>query len=450
MGLESDVVPLSRFVAAAVQVGEPLVEPIAVVAFILLLAASAVVSGSEVALFSLSSTVKENLAATSDRASNRVLALLAKPQRLLITILLLNTCVNVAAAVLAAFITEDVASALGFGRSVVSVLEVVALTFVLLVVSEITPKLIASRYAVTYSRLVSAPLRAVYWIVSPVVTILAAWMHRTQRWMPTVLPEVLSSEDLKVMAEIGAEHGSLGTDEREWIHSIVDFGATPVRAIMINRLDITALPITATLPEALDLIRRSGHSRLPLYADHLDNIRGVIYAKDLLPFLHADGKKQQVDWMSLKRPPMFVPQGKKLDDLLSDFQRKKTHLAIVVDEYGGTAGIVTLEDVLEEVVGDIRDEHDEEEETWWEQLDNGDWRFDARIDLDDLSDLLELNLNTEEFDFETLGGLVFHLTGDIPSVGDTLDHQRLHMKVEAVENNRIRFVRVHLKENPSE
>lgn len=412
-------------------------------AFVLLLVASAVISGSEVALFSLDASVRESLSQANDRASRRVVALLEKPQHLLITILLANTVINVSAAILAALVTERVAVEMGLSRGVVFALEVVALTFVLLVVSEITPKLIASRHAVAYSRIMAGPLKVISWLCYPVIALLARWTQRgIHRWLARDKPETLSPDDLKAMAEIGEAHGSLEEDERAWIHSIVEFGETPVRAIMINRLDITALPVTATLPEALEIIRRSGHSRLPLFVDHLDNILGVIYAKDLLPYLPAERSDARIDWTRLMRPPMFVPQGKKLDDLLKDFQRRKTHLAIVVDEYGGTAGIVTLEDVLEEVVGDIRDEHDEVAESYWEQIDDHRYRVDARIDLDDLSEELDLDLDTDSFDFETLGGLIFHLMGDIPNVGDTVSYERLHMAVESVENNRILFVQV--------
>ena len=416
------------------------------VVLVVLLLASAVISGSEVALFSLDASLKESLNRAKDKASHRVLALLEKPRHLLITILLLNTFINVSAAILAALITENIASGFGLSRTTVFVLEVIVLTFVLLVVSEITPKLIASQHAVTYSRYVAGLLRMFYRGLYPIVALLAFWMQRTQRqfqrWFMPDTPERLSTEDLKTMAEIGKAHGTLEDDEREWIHSIVEFGDTSVRAIMINRLDVTAIPVTATLPEALELIRTSGHSRLPLYIDHLDNILGIIYAKDLLPYLRNGNGTHRIDWTRLMRPPMFVPQGKKLDDLLKDFQRRKTHLAIVVDEYGGTAGMVTLEDVLEEVVGDIRDEHDEAEAEFYEKLADDHYRVDARIDLDDLNDLLDLDLDTESFDFETLGGLIFHLTGDIPSEGEEIDYGRLTMQVETVENNRIRHVHV--------
>ncbi|MFQ5571878.1 MAG: hemolysin family protein [Rhodothermales bacterium] len=410
--------------------------------FLLLLLASALFSGSEVALFSLDGTAKEALTEARDRASQRVLKLLKEPRQILITILLLNTFVNVSAAILAALMTERVAREFALNPTIVFILEAIALTFVLLVVSEITPKLIATRHARTFSRRVSGLLMVLHVLLRPLSIVLSRAMLFVQRRFQLSTATRLSSEDVKAMAEIGEAHGTFKEEERELIHSIVEFGDTPVRAIMISRLDIEALPVTATLSEALDIIRSSGHSRLPLYVDHLDNILGVIYAKDLLPYLNNSNGIRRIDWTRLMRPPMFVPQGRKLDDLLKDFQRKKTHLAIVVDEYGGTAGIVTLEDVLEEIVGDIRDEHDEPEDVLFKRLDDGTYRVDARIDLDDLNDLLDLDLDTESFDFETLGGLIFHLTGEIPFRGDEVAYGRLNMRVETVENNRIGQIHV--------
>ncbi len=415
-------------------------------AFILLLIVSAVVSGSEVALFSLDAAAKEKLGARKDRASRRVLALLARPQHLLITILVLNTMVNVSAAILAALGTEQLVESFALSREVVFALEICALTIVLLVVSEITPKLIATRHATTYSRVVARPLHTASVVLYPIVALLAAWMRRTQkglyRWVLPEEPDRLSSEDLKVMAAIGMAHGSLEQDEHVWINSILKLGDTPVRTIMINRLDITALSAGATISEALALIQSSGHSRLPLYVGHLDNILGIIYAKDLLPYLGPSKRQTQLDWTQLMRPPIFVPQTKKLDALLQDFQTKKKHLAIVVDEYGGTAGLVTLEDVIEEVVGDIQDEHDSIRESYVKQLRENHYLIDARLDLDDLNELLGLSLDTESFDFETLGGLVFHLAGDIPTVGFEATFDRLHLVVDSVDNNRIGWVRV--------
>lgn len=445
MTLDPDVPPLSASLALFPFAAAFALDPTTIgflVAFVLLLLASAVFSGSEVALFSLDGATRESLAEATDRASRRVLTLLERPRQILITILLLNTLVNVTAAILAALMTERVAEGMELSQTVVLIIEVVVLTFVLLVVSEITPKLIATQHAVAFSKFVSGPLLVLHRFFYPLSSMLASSMRGIQQRLRTASTQRFSTDDLKAMAAIGQAHGTLEDEERELINSIVEFGDTSVREIMVSRLDMVALPVAATLPEALDIIRTHGHSRLPMYVDHLDSILGVVYAKDLLPYLKNGTSPARVDWSRLMRPPMFVPQGRKLDDLLKDFQRKKTHLAIVVDEYGGTAGMVTLEDVLEEIVGDIRDEHDEPEDELYRQVDDHVYHVDARIDLDDLNELLNIDIDTESFDFETLGGLIFHITGEIPSEGDEVSYPPLELHVQSVENNRIGVVQV--------
>ena len=414
---------------------------------IFLFLASAFFSGSEVALFSLDDAALESFDDPADAAGMRVRKLLDNPRQVLVSILILNTMANVGAAIIAAIMVSDLAVVLGWSRIWTVLAEMVALTFILLVVSEITPKLIASRNAPRYSRYVSGPLLTLHRILLPISRVLAGTMSRVQRRLAVGHDRHLSPEDLKAMAEIGEAHGTLEEEERELIYSIVEFGETTVREVMVSRLDIVALPTSASVDEALDVIRASGHSRLPLYVEHLDNILGIVYAKDLLPHLSHGNGSVQVDWARIARPPMFVPLGKKLDDLLRDFQARKTHLAIAVDEYGGTAGLVTLEDLLEEIVGEIRDEHDEQESELFERLSDDTYRFDARIDLDELNEIMGIHLETEEFDFETLGGLIFHVTGEIPTEGEEIRYDSLQIRVETIESNRIGKALVHLEQS---
>lgn len=413
---------------------------ITLAAFFLLLLTSAVLSGSEVALFSLDGAVLDGIRQGKDRSSRRVASLLEQPRQVLVTILVLNTVVNVMAAIIAAVTTNRVAEASGWSPQLTVALEVIVVTFVLLIVSEITPKLLASRYAAEYSKRVSTILLPVHRLLTPLSTFLAKLTTRFQRTVSTHRP--ISGDDLKTMAEIGEAHGTIRGEERELIHSIVEFGETSVREVMVSRLDVVALPVTASLREAIDLIRSEAHSRLPLYVDHLDNILGIIHAKDLLPNLSDGELDRRPDWTRIARKPMFVPAGKKLDDLLADFQARRTHIAIVVDEYGGTTGLITLEDVLEQVVGDIRDENDESEDSLAERIDENVFLCDGRLDLDDLNDLVGSVLNTDELDFETLGGLVFHLSGTVPSNGDVFTVENLELTVEKVDNRRIERVRV--------
>jgi len=417
-----------------------------IVILMLLLLASAVFSGSEVALFSLDRSAKHALASAGDPAYSRILALLEHPRPLLMTLRILNTVAHVCAAILIAIMVAGFAESSGWDPTWTLLTQMVALTLALIVVSEIAPKLIAVRTAPPLNRRIARLILTIHQVLDPISRRLDPAMNVFKfRSLASSRHQPSESEPAQVKAE--GTNGEAVEEERSLIHSVIEFGETTVREVMTSRLDVVALPVTATVEEALDLIRTSGHSRLPLYEEHLDNILGVIYAKDLLAYLgprnHAE-VQPEIDWTKIARSPMFVPQSKRLDDLLKDFQSSKMHLAIVVDEYGGTSGLVTMEDVLEEIVGDIRDEHDEQENPLYEQIDANTYRFDARIDLDDLNDVLGTKLDTEAFDFETLGGLIFHVRGSIPSPGEELTYEGLHMQVESVEAHRIGHVLVRL------
>ena len=414
--------------------------------FVLLLALSALFSGSEVALFSVSAGELESIQDDAGADAARVRRLLAKPRRLLAAILLLNTVVNVGAAILSTQIIVAAAEAYAWNPLAALAANVVGLTFVLLVTSEIAPKLIASRRPLRFARAASGLLSPLIRLVTPAADLLAGLASAIQRLFRSEA-EPLSSADIKSMADVGEAEGSIGEEERALIHSIVEFGETTVREVMVSRVDMEALSADADLDEALDLIRQSGHSRFPLYEDHLDNVLGVVYAKDLLPSL--DGANTTPDWVAIARKPLFVPPGKPLDDMLADFQGSNTHMAIVVDEYGGTAGLVTLEDLLEEVVGEIRDELDVDDDRLVHALEPGVFRAEARVDLDDLADAVGVALDTDAFDFETLGGLILHLVGDIPEAGHEVEYEGLRFRVESVEENRILDVRVEVEPQPA-
>ncbi len=444
--------PASSLALAALPLADVLPSPTGLAlqagAFVVLLLLSALFSGSEVALFSITAGEREALAGDEAPASARVVRLLGRPRRLLAAVLLLNTVVNVGAAILSATFTATLAGAYGWSTVVALSVNVVGVTFALLVVSEIAPKLIASRQPVRFAQRSTALVGPLVRVVAPVADLLAALASGVQARFRAEA-DALSSDDIKTMADVGEAQGSLEEEERALIHSIVEFGQTAVREVMVSRVDVTALSADATLGEALAMIRESGHSRFPLFQDHLDSVLGVVYAKDLLPHLGAAPDAAAPDWAALARRPLFVPPAKPLDDMLADFQRTNTHMAIVVDEYGGTAGLVTLEDLLEEVVGEIRDELDRpEDETLVRAVGPGVWRAEARIDLDDLADEVGVDLDTAAFDFETLGGLVLHVAGDIPAAGDEVEFERLRLRVESVEDNRIGDVRVEVAPVP--
>jgi CBS domain containing-hemolysin-like protein len=246
-----------------------------------------------------------------------------------------------------------------------------------------------------------------------------------------------------MMAEVSEQEGSIKEDEREIIENVIEFGNIIVREIMTSRVNIIGVSVEDSLPDVLARIREHSLSRMPLYENDLDTIRGVIYAKDILPFIHSEGDDQIINWKTISRKALFIPVTKKLDDLLRDFQQEKTHMAVVVDEYGGTEGVVTMDDILEELVGEMVDEGDEEERLY-KRFKNGIYVFDAQIDLDDMEDVLERELTSEEDDFETLGGLIYSITENLPMVGERVIYKDVELTVHSVQKNRIKKVRVKL------
>jgi CBS domain containing-hemolysin-like protein len=244
-----------------------------------------------------------------------------------------------------------------------------------------------------------------------------------------------------MMAEVSEQEGSIKEDEREIIENVIEFGSITVREIMTSRVNIIGVSLEDSLSDVLERIRKHSLSRMPLYENDLDTIHGVIYAKDILPFIQAEGEETIINWKTISRKALFIPITKKLDDLLRDFQQEKTHMAVVVDEYGGTEGVVTMDDILEELVGEMVDESDEEENLF-KRFKNGIYVFDAQIDLDDMEEVLECELTSEEDDFETLGGLIYSLTESLPTVGERVIFKNLELTVHSVQKNRIKKVRV--------
>lgn len=397
----------------------------------LLLALAALLSGSGAALFAL--TEEEREALGDDAAGRRVRALLERPRRLRTVLLLLSYLSNAASAILAASLAVRAAALLGWGTGALLAVAVAVMALLLFGLHEVAPTLAARSGAARLARAASLPLAALVRLLGPLAEAAGSALRR-RRGGPEGEPE-----------EADAGHGSL--------QPLAELEETTVREVMVSRVDVHAIPETATLVEALEVVGATGFSRFPLFREHLDHILGVVYAKDLIPFLNGGGAPRQrwgpTDWAALARPALFVPLSRRLDDMLEEFRRSGTHIAVVVDEYGGTAGIVTLEDVLEEIVGDIRDEHDLPEALPYQAVGPNTYRVEAGVDLDDLSEALELGLETEAFDFETLGGLVIHLLGRIPDVGEVAEHGHLRLRVERVENNRIKRVLLEVLPEPA-
>jgi putative hemolysin len=283
-----------------------------------------------------------------------------------------------------------------------------------------------------------APLVAgLEWVLSPVVRLAllgASWVSSplAGRQLPFV-----TEEEIKTMVDAGEEGGVIEEEEKEMIYSIFDMGNTLAREIMVPRIDVLALEVATPLPQAVDAVLTAGHSRVPIYQGNIDNVLGLLYAKDLLRAWKDAGQGGKLS--DLMRPAYFAPETKKVDALLAELQQKRIHLAVVVDEYGGTAGIVTLEDIVEEIVGDIRDEYDVNEESQFERINDAEYIFDARINLDEVNELLELQLPTSESD--SLGGFIYGQLGHVPAAGEKVPADRVTFEVLSVTGRRIRKVR---------
>jgi gliding motility-associated protein GldE len=406
------------------------------VLFILLIL-SALISGSEVAFFSLEPKELEELRGNNKHTSSLVIRLLSTPEKLLATILVGNNFVNIAIVILSSFITNSLidfsdAPTLGF------IFQAIIITFIILLFGEIVPKVYATHYSRKFS-LRMAPLLAVMEkIFRPLNSILinsTSFVNRRLLKHRKNLSIDEISKALKLTDQIEL------SEDKEILEGIVKFGNISVNEIMLSRLDIIALDIEDDFTKVFELINKSGYSRIPVYSETLDNIKGILYIKDLL--LHVD-KGYSFRWQSLIRPPFFIPETKKIDDLLGEFQRAKIHMAIVVDEYGGTSGLVTLEDVLEEIVGDIADEFDEEQK-FFTQIGENEYIFDGKTMLNDFYKTVDCNediFDDIKGEADTLAGLILEIKGEIPQINEEIDCKIFRLIVTSADARRIKKIKV--------
>lgn len=415
---------------------------ISIVIIFLLLIMSGFFSGSEVAFFSIKRQQLQSDDPRFRKTDARILALLERPRKLLVTILISNTIVNVGIAITAAVLALRLAILFEINTAVVLTIEVIVITFLILLFSEISPKVFASKRPLAFARFVSFPLSTIYSILYSVSDLFVWFAGTTHKGMKgKKWHKAISSEELKTLAEVGTEHGMLKRDEGSIIQSVVDFGDTTVREIMGSRVDMVTLKADTPVSEAMELIRKSGHSRIPIYDEDPDDIKGILYAKDLLPFLTKGKKKTKTNLKSLARDALFVPESKLVEDLLREFQVKKTHIALVVDEYGGVSGLVTLEDIIEEIVGDIRDEHDRET-PYYKKIKDREYLFNPTIGIHEVEEIFELQLTREDVDYDTLGGFLFTHLGKIPEKGQRFHYFGLEFIIERISDRRITRVRV--------
>lgn len=422
-----------------------------IVLFFLFIGISFLVSGAEVAFFSLTKAEIEDFRHSQTGTSQRIWRLFSQPQRLLATILISNNLANVAAILVGSSAIQQIAElqnwqsqALDLGLFDVSVqflLDVLVITSIILFLGEIVPKVYATKNRILLVQSLSLPLD----ILSKIFYPLSWLLIRTTSFLQNsvnVRNSQTSLEDLKQAIDITKHNGSdKEKDEQEILRGIVNFSNIPVKSIMKARVDVIAIDLSITWDDLLELINNHNFSRFPVYEDNLDNIRGVLHIKDLLPFVRAEGKN--LNLVQLLRPVHFVPESKKIDDLLEDFKRQRLHLAVVVDEYGGTAGIVTLEDVIEEIFGEIHDEFDQED--WiYTKIDEETFIFEGRISLNDVRKIVGLNDEVFEDargDSDSLGGLILELHGKIPNPGEIISYQNIDLQVEAVSKTRITMVK---------
>ncbi len=403
-----------------------------IILLLILLLLSGFFSASETAFISLRRPKIKKLASQGDVRAETILKLLKMPNRVISTILVGNNIVNISASAIATSMAIKYFGSTGVGIATGIV------TFYVLLFGEIVPKSYAAYNAEKYCLLAAKPILALVTLLNPAVVLLTFISKRIVKFFggEVTFGHYLTEEDLKLMVEVSEEEGFIEKEEREMISSVFEFGETTVREIMVPRVDMKCLSVDESYEDARKLILKTGHSRIPVYEDNIDNIVGILYAKDLLKYMNGREKVKLVD---ILREPLFIPENKKLDDLLREFQVKKIQIAIVVDEYGGTAGMVTIEDLLEELVGEIMDEYDREEAPIVE-INEKEAIVDARMNIKDVNEILKLNLDYSEFD--TIGGLVFNTIGEIPKVGDEIKVENATLRVEKMRGRRILKVRV--------
>ena len=394
---------------------------------------SAFFSGTETAYFHIRKHRKET--------PEKIKLVLDSPQRLLVFLLTGNTIVNVTIAFLAAYVTANVADEYEWGESTLILLEVLVVSFVILVFGEILPKMIAIKNSKEFALRMYVPLKVMMFILSPIAQGFNTITNVVIKVLPFRREKIFDSEEeLIILAELGEEEGTLQEEESDMIQSIFDFKEKTVCEIITPRVDIVSLKSDESIDKAMDIIGERQFSKIPIYKDTIDNIKGILYAKDIIPYLI--GSRPNINLQTLARQPFFVPETKPIDDLMEEFKLRKTSIAIVVDEWGGTEGLVTLEDVVEEVMGEIRDPYDQEESNAIRQSD-GSFIVDGSITIYDLEEETDIEF-PEERDYDTLGGFILDILTDIPKTGEMVEFNNMVFTVQTIENNRIGKIKIQI------
>ena len=408
--------------------------------FIVLLIGSALVSGSEVAFFSLSNEDLLNLEEENTPRGKKVLSLVESPNKLLSTILILNNLINIGIVTLTTFVAWTI-----FGKNatgiIVILVQTIGVTFAIVFFGEIVPKVYANKAKVSFSLIMAPSISFFSSVLKPFSNFLMAFSSLLERRIERK-GYSLSVNELNQALDLSTEDAP--NEEREILRGIVNFGTLTVKQVMQSRMDITAIDMEIDFHELMDKINKSGYSRIPVYEETIDNIQGILYIKDLLPFIERD---EDFKWNELIRKSFFVPENKKVDTLLKDFQLKRVHMAIVVDEYGGTSGLVTLEDLIEEIIGEINDEFDDHDDIFFQELDPATFIFEGKVSLNDFCKKLDLDSQVFEDvkgESESLGGLLLELNSKLPKNGTKIKFEDFEFTILAVDARKIKKIKVHL------
>jgi gliding motility-associated protein GldE len=409
--------------------------------FILLLISSALISGSEVAFFSLSNDDLEELEEGNSLNGRKVVALIESPKRLLSTILILNNLINIGIVTLTTFVAWSIFGSNATGVLVILV-QTVGVTFAIVFFGEIVPKVYATKAKKEFSLIMAPSIGFFSFILKPISIFLMAFSNILEKRIEKK-GYSLSVNELNQALELTTE--DTPSEEKDILRGIVNFGTLSVKQVMRSRMDITAVDVDIDFHELMDRINKSGFSRIPVYEETIDNILGILYIKDLLPHIDQD---EHFGWRELIRKSFFVPENKKVATLLKDFQQKRVHISIVVDEYGGTSGLVTLEDLIEEIIGEINDEFDDRVEFLFQEIDPCTFIFEGKVSLNDFCKKLELDSQVFEEvkgESESLGGLLLELNSKFPKNGTKILFDQFEFTILAVDARKIKKVKVHIK-----
>ncbi len=410
---------------------------------VLLLFASAIISGSEVAFFSLSPRDKENLDSEENPVDGIIERLLERSERLMAAILIGNNLVNVAIIML---FTLFMNGAIDHNRTsvlMVFLIETVVLTFLLLLFGEVLPKVYATHRTLGFARMTARLMQAMVSGFGPCVTMLVGSTGIINRRLSERVGEEVTVEDLSDALKLTPQVAR-NKEEKKMLEGIIEFADKTVKDAMTSRSEMVSLSIEEPFDEVLKLVVDQKYSRVPVFEGTEDNIKGILYIKDLLPYLNQPASFR---WSDLIREAFFVPENKMIDDLLDDFKSKRRHMAIVVDEFGGTSGLITMEDVLEEIVGEIHDEYDEDDQTW-QKVANDEWIFEARTSLNDFCRVIKIDLESlgdKADNCESLGGLILEIKQNFPRVNEHLRFKSIEFTIVAMDRRRIDKVRVKVK-----